>query len=127
MSNGYIVETEAPESNEWDGVEPGIVEIIQPAPFVMVVEIDVRGFPGPPGSGSGIDPTVYETRFHEVSKWLVYRAEALIGSPETAPVWRVQLIAISYGSTVTTTKIWANGNDGFVHKWSDHLDYTYEP
>jgi hypothetical protein len=71
---------------------------------------------------SGVIGSAYAIRVDEVSSTLIYRAEALAGSANSAAVWRIQKITIS-GSVITIQ--WADGVSTFTKVWNDRATYTY--
>lgn len=71
---------------------------------------------------SGVIGSDYAIRVDEVSSSLIYRAEAVAGSANSAAVWRIQKISIS-GSVITVQ--WADGVSTFTKVWNDRLTYTY--
>lgn len=53
----------------------------------------------------------------------IYKGEAIVGSLESSPVWRIRKIVIGNDSDVTET--WANGNSLYDKIWVDRLTLTY--
>lgn len=52
-----------------------------------------------------------------------YLGEAVPGSLDTAPVWRICYVAMS--STGNLTMTWADGNSNFDNVWSNRAALTY--
>lgn len=74
--------------------------------------------------GPGVDLTKYEQQVDVVSDELVYRGDALPGSLESDPVWRIKRITISFdGDTIET--LYANDNANFELIWDNRASYTY--
>jgi hypothetical protein len=95
-------------------------------PQIEILEVATQGPPGPAGApGTGAAPA-YDQRSDMVTDDTIYRAEALPGTLDTAPAWRIRRITINYGDQVTTTTAWPAGDDSFAHAWSDRLTYNYE-
>lgn len=69
--------------------------------------------------------TVYDKRSSVASNTVVYRGEALPGTADVMPGWRIKKITVVYGSTITVQETWANGLQTFVHKWADRTLYIY--
>lgn len=58
---------------------------------------------------------MYSKRIELVSKYLIYRGEALLGSSESAPVWRIRRTLIDIEGTEVTT--FASDSDSFSQMW----------
>ena len=72
----------------------------------------------------GAEETVtYTTRYDQVSEVLAYKGEALVGSLDSAPVWRIQKLVFNAEGDVTIT--WVNGNADFRYVWNDRNSLTY--
>lgn len=69
--------------------------------------------------------TVYDRRSSVASSTVVYRGEALPGTADTMPGWRIKKVTVVYGSTITVQETWANGLQTFAHKWADRATYSY--
>lgn len=54
---------------------------------------------------------------------IIYRGEAVVGSVESSPVWRIRKIFIGVDGDVTET--WVNGDALYDKKWSDRLTLNY--
>lgn len=65
----------------------------------------------------------YATRVDQINTLLMYKAEAVPGSSESAAVWRVSKLVFGSDGDVTVT--WAGGSDSFTNKWSDRLTLVY--
>ena len=94
----------------------------------QVVDIQLlemsAGPPGPAGPpGVSEDEMMYAKRVDFVTDDLLYRGEAVVGSAESASVWRVRRITIGTGGDVTEE--WANGNANFDKTWDGRLGFTY--
>ena len=75
-------------------------------------------------------PTTIDTDERRYTRLIVYSGdnpeyvgEALPGSSEDDPVWRIQYIEYS-GSNPTSVK-WAEGTEKFINTWSARSSYTY--
>lgn len=76
------------------------------------------------GTGTVTDEEMpYAKRIDFISDAELYRAEALPGTLESAPAWRIRKITI--GVDNDTTETWANGNALYNKVWNDRLSYTY--
>ncbi len=86
--------------------------------------ITVGVSPGPQGApGVSEDEMVYSTRVDFVTDTLLYRAEAAVGSLNSAAAWRIRRITIGSDQDVTTE--WAEGNADFDKIWNDRADLEY--
>jgi hypothetical protein len=65
----------------------------------------------------------YAKRIDFITDDLLYKGEAVVGSLENLPVWRIRKLAIGEDSDVTET--WANGDSLYNKVWSDRLTLTY--
>jgi len=86
-----------------------------------ILEVAKQGPAGPPGSSE--EDTVYSKRVDFITDDLLYRAEALVGSLESASLWRIRKIVFGVDGDVTET--WAAGNANFDKVWNDRLSYIY--
>jgi hypothetical protein len=68
------------------------------------------------------DNIVYAKRFDTVSDSIMYKAEAAVGSVESAAVWRIRKITI-VNDDVTET--WASGNANFDKIWDNRASLIY--
>jgi len=105
-------------------VDVGTVEVVTD----RLVQIEILEFspgpPGPPGPpGVSEDEMMYAKRVDMVSDNLLYRGEAVVGSPTSAAAWRVRRITIGVDGDVTEE--WAGGNASFDKTWDGRLGYTY--
>jgi hypothetical protein len=90
-----------------------------------------QGIPGPAGPIGPIGPVgsgtaeeeVYSTRVDFVNDNLLYRAEAPVGTADSAPFWRIRRIVI--GNDGDVTEVWANGNANFVNIWDNRTFLSY--
>lgn len=74
--------------------------------------------------GTGTDEEMpYAKRIDFITDNLLYRGEAVVGSLENSPVWRIRKLIIGEDNDVT--EIWANGTADYVHTWTDRTIYTY--
>lgn len=88
------------------------------------VQTILAGAPGPRGlPGIPESELVYSKRIDFISDSLLYRAEAEVGSAESAPVWRIRKVTIGTDGDVTET--WAGGTALFDKVWVDRLTYQY--
>lgn len=69
------------------------------------------------------EDVMYSKRIDFVTDNIIYRGEAIVGSLENSPVWRIRKIVIENDNDVT--EVWANGISSFAHIWSDRLTYIY--
>lgn len=65
----------------------------------------------------------YSKRVDFVTENEIYKAEAAVGTAETASLWRIRKVII--GSDSDVTEIWASGTAVYDKRWSDRLTYTY--
>lgn len=106
--------------------EYGTINLTVPASPTITLEVPTTpniGLTLDVGQGpSGVIGSDYAIRVDEVSSTLIYRAEAIAGSANSAAVWRIQRITIS-GSVITIQ--WADGVSTFTKVWNDRATYTY--
>lgn len=119
-----ISETPGPVEADWQGVIPGVVEIVEPAQIATVIEVQVPGFPGPPGSGSA--PILAAERIElSEDQTTIYRGESLHGADESAATWRIRKVILGYGNLTATTATWPNGSKEFSFRWDQRATYSY--
>lgn len=122
-----IVEVSTPSTSVEEVANDGYVTTIENISSISVdnehVNLIEVGMQGPPGPGGYTTP--YEARSDTFSDALVYRGESAVGSLETAYVWRVRRIAITYGSTIATKTEYANGSQSFTTAWSNRYTQPY--
>jgi hypothetical protein len=85
----------------------------------------MAGLRGPAGqAGSTEEEAVYAKRVDFVSDYLLYRAEAAVGSADASPVWRIRRITFAEADGDVTEQ-WAGGSAAFDKVWNDRLTYGY--
>jgi hypothetical protein len=92
--------------------------ITDPAPIVGNVEQHIHV----PNSSSE-DNTMLSKRVDFINDNVIYRAEAPVGTSNSASLWRIRLITIAIDGDIVET--WAGGTDEFNKVWDDRLTYTY--
>jgi len=65
----------------------------------------------------------YAKRVDFISDNELYKGEAVVGTLDSAPLWRIHKIIIGVDNDVTET--WASGSSTYDKVWSDRLTYTY--
>lgn len=65
----------------------------------------------------------YAKRIDFISDNLIYKGEALPGSSESAPVWRIHKVTLATDSDVAET--WADGVSTYTKVWDQRLTYNY--
>lgn len=63
----------------------------------------------------------YKLRKEDISDTVSYIGEAMPGSAEDSPVWRIKKMDTSSGITID----WAEGVSTFTKKWSLRATYSY--
>lgn len=81
-----------------------------------------QGPAGPSGASSSGEVVPYSEKIDTVNEDVVYKGEAIPGSSESSPVWRISKTTFT-GDDIE--KQWANGNADFVNMWSLRLTLTY--
>lgn len=66
---------------------------------------------------------VYAKRTDFVSDSLMYRAEAAVGTLDSAPAWRIRKITIAEDGDVSEK--WAGGSAAFTNVWNDRASLGY--
>lgn len=94
-----------------------LVETVS-APEMIVIEV---GIPGPPGPLAG-ETMPYAKRTDSIGENLIYKGEAVPGSADGDPVWRISRITIA-GDDITEK--WAEGSADFSLSWLARADYNY--
>lgn len=69
------------------------------------------------------EDTMYAKRVDFISDSVLYKAEAAVGSLESAAVWRIRKIVLGTDGDVTET--WASGNANFDKIWDNRASLTY--
>ncbi len=89
-----------------------------------VPTVVVTGIMGPPGpAGTSEEDMSYSKRVDFVSDSIIYRGEAVVGSSESSPVWRIRYITLGVDGDVSET--WASGNANFDKVWADRALLSY--
>jgi len=93
----------------------------------ILVEVEnstviLAGQPGPPGAPSE-DTIMYSKRVDFNGDTLLYKGEALPGTLDSAPNWRISKVEILSDGDVITT--WASGSADFSFIWDNRAGYTY--
>jgi hypothetical protein len=72
-----------------------------------------------------IDPEdmIYTKQIDFISDTLIYRGQALPGTPLTAQGWRINKLTI--GDDDDVSEQWAGGSARFDNAWTDRLSLTY--
>jgi hypothetical protein len=65
----------------------------------------------------------YSKRIDFITDAELYKAEAVVGASESAPLWRIRKITIAADNDVSET--WASGTALYDKVWTDRLTYTY--
>lgn len=89
----------------------------------IIESVGIQGVPGPPGQSINEDDLVYSKRLDVVSDYIMYRGEAVVGTPETSALWRIRKINIAIDGDIS--EIWASGTASFDKTWADRALYTY--
>lgn len=66
----------------------------------------------------------FAKRIDFISDNELYKAEAPVGSLETAPVWRIRKVTISALDS-DIVEVWASGTSNYDKIWTNRLSYTY--
>lgn len=84
----------------------------------------VTGIIGPRGpDGISEEDMVYSKRVDFVTDNELYKAEAVVGTAESSPAWRVRKIIIGNDGDVSET--WASGTALFDKVWTARTSYIY--
>lgn len=91
----------------------------------VIIAEGIQGPTGPTGPSGTEEDAMYAKRVDFIEEEdLLYRGEAVPGTLDANPVWRIRKITISaIDSDVEET--WAGGNDTFDKIWDNRLSYTY--
>lgn len=96
------------------------VSVLVDNPQISVLTVGIQG-----PEGVSEEETVYAKRVDfSVDGTSLYRAEAVVGSIESAAVWRIRRIVFS-GVEGDVTETWADGASDFTKVWDDRATYTY--
>ena len=100
------------------------IAVIPIEPVRQVVNFTSIGPPGPPGrDGISEDEMVYAKRTDFVGENIIYRGEAVVGSPTSSSVWRIRRITIGVDGDVTEE--WVEGSSNFSFVWNDRTTYNF--
>lgn len=103
--------------------EVNLKTTIQPIEINLTLEgVGAQGPQGVPGVSE--DDTMYAKRTDFVGDTLIYKGEALPGTSEASPAWRIRRFTL--GADGDVSEEWAEGTDEFTHVWTDRLTYTYQ-
>lgn len=116
-----IVEQSGTSDTEFDGVDAGTVEVLDVPQLAQVVEVNAAGFI----TGSAAQVLAAERVELALDQQTIYRGEAVGGSDESAPIWRIRKVTLGYGNLTSTTAAWPDGSKEFGFAWSERLSYTY--
>lgn len=76
---------------------------------------------GAPGISE--EDMVYAKRVDFVGDTLIYKAEAIIGSTNSSPAWRIRRITLASDNDIIEE--WADGDGLFNNIWDNRLSLTY--
>jgi hypothetical protein len=79
-----------------------------------------RGLQGPAG---GEDEVALAKRVDFITESLLYKGEAIPGTLNSEPGWRIRRLII--GSDNDVTEEWADGTADYIKTWDNRLTYTY--
>jgi len=130
-----VIETAVVDVVELSGDVVELVEVIEPqlvvvdppadievieigAEVIELIEVAEQGPAGPPGG----DPMPYAKRVDAVGESVIYRGEAIPGSADSDPAWRISRITMTGDDLVEQ---WANATADFVHVWASREAYEY--
>lgn len=83
----------------------------------------VTGLIGPTGPAAiSEDDIMYAKRIDFISDNEFYRGEAVVGSSESSPVWRIRRVTIVNNDV---TELWAGGTANFDKVWANRLSISY--
>ena len=71
----------------------------------------------------GEEEMVYSKRTDFVGEDVIYRGEAVVGSSEVSPIWRIRKLVLAADGDVAET--WAGGTALFDKAWSLRATYVY--
>lgn len=117
-TNYDVVIEETPEHNIVIEASDNVVVVDQTTPIIVEIPMGPQGLPGI----NEADMT-YARRVDFVNDNLLYKGEAVVGTSDSSPLWRIHKIVIGNDDDVTET--WAGGNDSFAHIWNDRLTLVY--
>lgn len=66
---------------------------------------------------------LYSKRIDFITDTLLYKGEALVGSSESSPIWRIRRITI--GNDNDVTEVWAEGTANFDKIWANRAALSY--
>ena len=69
------------------------------------------------------DMAVFSKRVDFIGDTLMYKGEAIAGTPESSPLWRISRIDLANDGDVSET--WAEGAANFNKIWTSRLSYSY--
>lgn len=92
------------------------LEVVQALPMQLEINYGML-------AGISEEDMAYAKRTDFVSATLIYRAEALPGTLESAASWRIQRLTIASDDDVASQ--WADGNANFDNVWADRATLSY--
>lgn len=81
------------------------------------------GATGATGPAGGEDELAQAKRVDFITDLLLYRAEAIPGTLDADPAWRIRRLTI--GTDDDVTEEWADGVADYTKIWDNRLTYTY--
>lgn len=66
---------------------------------------------------------LYSKRVDFVTDSVLYKGEALVGSSESSPIWRIRRVTIASDNDVE--EVWAAGNANFDKVWTNRAALSY--
>lgn len=103
----------------FDTVENPLAFEVAPQETIEFVVENLAVGPSP----EDVMPPVYSTRTDFVSATLAYVGEALPGTLDSSPSWRIKRLTFGLDDDVTTE--WAAGNANFDKVWNDRASLSY--
>jgi hypothetical protein len=100
------------------------LEVTQVAPMSLEVIYGIQGPQGAQGAaGIPEEDMTYSERTDFVGETYIYRGQALPGTSEFAPFWRIRRLTIGADDDVKTE--WADGDANFNNTWADREALSY--
>jgi hypothetical protein len=108
--------------------EAGMVLVASETSTILIdnptLSLLVTGLLGPQGlPGITEEDMLYSKRVDFVTDNIVYKGEALVGSSESSPIWRIRRITIASDNDVE--EVWAAGNVNFDKVWTNRATLIY--
>lgn len=115
-SNNIVFSNSTTEYVSHSLVSPILIE-------TNTTNILITGLVGPAGpTAINEEDTMYSKRIDFINDNEFYRGEAVVGAPESSPVWRIRYITVHNNDI---SELWAEGTANFDKIWANRQALSY--